>query len=101
MPVWYLAAMRPVLALLGLMLWAMTWPPRMLAAGPTLLASFQSASSQSSGATATVDLETIGPKVGEPLPDFTLPDQHGQPRSLKSLMGANGAVVVFFRSADR
>jgi len=49
---------------------------------------------------ATVDVDSVGPKVGERLPDFSLPDQHGQPHSLKSILGSNGAVIVFFRSAD-
>jgi peroxiredoxin len=47
-----------------------------------------------------VDVETLGPKVGASLPDFSLRDQDGMVRSLKSLLGANGAVIVFFRSAD-
>ena len=51
-------------------------------------------------ATATVDLEALGPKVGATIPDFNLPDQHGEIRSLTSLMGPKGAVLVFFRSAD-
>ena len=48
----------------------------------------------------TVDVETLGPKVGERVPDFSLPDQNGQTRSLASLLGPKGAVLVFFRSAD-
>jgi cytochrome oxidase Cu insertion factor (SCO1/SenC/PrrC family) len=51
-------------------------------------------------AAAAVDVERLGPKVGETLPDFTLPDQHGTNRSLKSLIGPKGAILVFFRSAD-
>ena len=47
-----------------------------------------------------VDLDTVGPKIGTPLPDFSLRDQGGEARTLKSLLGANGAVIVFFRSAD-
>ncbi len=47
-----------------------------------------------------VDVETVGPKVGEPVPDFSLPDQHGTARTLKSIMGPKGAILVFFRSAD-
>lgn len=49
---------------------------------------------------AQVDVETIGPKVNTAVPDFSLPDQHGRIRSLASLMGPKGAVLVFFRSAD-
>jgi hypothetical protein len=46
------------------------------------------------------DLKTIGPKVGETVPDFSLPDQHGVARTLRSTFGPKGAVLVFFRSAD-
>ncbi len=49
---------------------------------------------------ATVDLDTLGPQVGDPLPAFSLRDQGGRERSLKSLLGPNGAVIVFYRSAD-
>ena len=41
-----------------------------------------------------------GPKVGQPVPDFALPDQNGRSRSLRSLMGKKGVVIVFHRSAD-
>jgi cytochrome oxidase Cu insertion factor (SCO1/SenC/PrrC family) len=47
-----------------------------------------------------VDVETVGPKVGDALPEFSLRDQGGQVHSLKSLLGSRGAVIVFFRSAD-
>ncbi len=46
------------------------------------------------------DIKTLGPQVGEKVPDFTLTDQHGQPRSLESLMGPKGMLLVFNRSAD-
>lgn len=36
-------------------------------------------------------------KVGEPAPDFTLPDQHGQPVTLSAVNGA--ALIVFFPAA--
>jgi hypothetical protein len=48
----------------------------------------------------TVDPQSLGPKVGERVPDFSLPDQHGNMRSLRSAFGPKGAVLVFFRSAD-
>ncbi len=51
-------------------------------------------------ATPAVDVETVGPKVGATVPDFTLQDQTGQTRALSSLLGPKGAVLVFFRSAD-
>ena len=53
-----------------------------------------------SAATAAVNLEALGPRIGATIPDFNLPDQQGQIRSLTSLMGPKGAVLVFFRSAD-
>jgi hypothetical protein len=48
----------------------------------------------------TPDPQALGPKVGERVPEFTLADQHGTPRSLRSTFGPKGAVIVFFRSAD-
>ena len=47
-----------------------------------------------------LDLRAVGPQIGTQVPDFTLPDQAGQPRTLASLMGPKGAILVFFRSAD-
>lgn len=41
-----------------------------------------------------------GPAVGEPVPDFTLPDQYGNAQSLHDLMGPKGLLLVFTRSAD-
>jgi hypothetical protein len=46
------------------------------------------------------DPQALGPKVGERVPEFTLADQHGATRSLKSTFGPRGVVLVFFRSAD-
>lgn len=41
-----------------------------------------------------------GPAVGQPLPSFEARDQDGKLRTLESLKGPNGLVLVFFRSAD-
>jgi len=41
-----------------------------------------------------------GPMVGAKVPDFKLSDQNGVNRTLKSLMGPKGLMLVFFRSAD-
>jgi hypothetical protein len=41
-----------------------------------------------------------GPAIGEHVPEFTLPDQYGQFRSLPDLMGPQGLLLVFTRSAD-
>jgi len=47
-----------------------------------------------------INPQTLGPQVGERVPDFSLPDQHGVTRTLQSTFGPKGAVLVFFRSAD-
>jgi peroxiredoxin len=47
-----------------------------------------------------VDVATLGPQVGQRLPAFSLPDQHGRPRTIESLMGRSGLMLVFSRSAD-
>jgi cytochrome oxidase Cu insertion factor (SCO1/SenC/PrrC family) len=47
-----------------------------------------------------VDTSAIGPRVGQRVPDFSGTDQHGQQHTLASSMGAKGAMLVFFRSAD-
>ena len=41
-----------------------------------------------------------GPEIGDKVPDFALPDQRGNSRSLSELMGVNGLLLVFSRSAD-
>ena len=41
-----------------------------------------------------------GPAIGSKLPDFEASDQDGKTRTLRSLLGPKGAVIVFFRSAD-
>jgi hypothetical protein len=47
-----------------------------------------------------VAAQDLGPAVGTKAPDIgTPPDQYGQPRTLASLMGAKGLVLLFFRSA--
>jgi hypothetical protein len=58
------------------------------------------AAQQPAGPTGAPDVTRLGPQVGQKVPDFTLPDQHGQPRRLASLMGEKGLVLVFYRSAD-
>lgn len=47
-----------------------------------------------------IDLSKLGPQVGQQVPDFSLKDQYGTTRNLKSIMGPKGAMLVFFRSAD-
>ena len=47
-----------------------------------------------------VNVASLGPQVGEAVPDFTLPDQNGTARTLESILGPNGAILLFHRSAD-
>ncbi len=47
-----------------------------------------------------VDVSALGPQVGEQVPDFSLPDQNGEIWTRQSIMGPNGAMLVFVRSAD-
>ena len=68
----------------------------LLALGPAV----GSAALQQPNTAQMVDVETVGPNVGEALPEFSLRDQRGQVHSLKSLLGSKGAIIVFFRSAD-
>ena len=47
-----------------------------------------------------VDLSSLGPQVGEKVPNFALPDQDGTIQTLDSIMGERGAMLLFHRSAD-
>jgi len=47
-----------------------------------------------------IQVSKLGPQVGERVPDFSLKDQFGKTATLQSIMGAKGAMLVFFRSAD-
>jgi hypothetical protein len=40
-----------------------------------------------------------GPAVGEPFPDFTLPDQTGMPVNFTAARGGRRAMIIIFRSA--
>jgi len=47
-----------------------------------------------------IDVASLGPQVGERVPDFNLPDQNGRVRDLSSVLGPNGGILLFHRSAD-
>ena len=47
-----------------------------------------------------IDVSKLGPQVGQQVPDFSLKDQSGTTRTLDSIMGPRGAMLVFVRSAD-
>lgn len=44
--------------------------------------------------------EMPGIPAGQPAPPFRARDQFGKEQTLSSLMGHNGLVLLFFRSAD-
>ena len=46
------------------------------------------------------DVDVLGPQVGEVVPDFSLVDQNGEEHTLQSIIGPNGAMLVFTRSAS-
>ncbi len=47
-----------------------------------------------------IDVASLGPQVGEQIADFRLEDQRGQAWTRDSIMGPNGALLVFSRSVD-
>ena len=69
-------------------------------ASQTLGVAARARSPQATQSVAVPDVRTLGPQIGERVPDFTLMDQHGRPRSLASLIGPQGLMLVFYRSAD-
>jgi hypothetical protein len=48
----------------------------------------------------TIATSTVGPQVGDTVPEFSGTDQFGRPQTLQSSVGPKGAMLVFFRSAD-
>jgi hypothetical protein len=71
-----------------------------LAAALAIIAPDPAAAAAQAPRPAEVDVQTIGPQVGDRVPDFSLPDQSGRTRTLASIMGPKGAMLVFNRSAD-
>jgi hypothetical protein len=49
---------------------------------------------------ASTELMSIGLAVGQKAPAFSVRDQFGRMQTLDTLKGANGTVLLFFRSAD-
>ena len=46
-----------------------------------------------------IDVASLGPQVGDRVPAFSLPDQNGQIQTRESVLGPNGAILLFHRSA--
>ena len=47
-----------------------------------------------------VDVDQLGPQPGARVPDFSAIDHTGTTRTLASVLGPKGAMLVFSRSAD-
>ena len=47
-----------------------------------------------------IDVAALGPQVGDQVPDFSLHDQFGEIQTLESIMGEQGAMIMFHRSAS-
>jgi hypothetical protein len=67
--------------------------------GFILIAFLTAAAAAQTPPPAPVDVDRLGPQVGEIVPDFSAVDQHGRKQTLESIMGPNGAMLVFNRSA--
>ena len=65
-----------------------------------VLSTFLAMPAGGQGARKTIDVSKLGPQVGQRVPDFRLSDQSGRVRTLQSIMGPRGAMLVCFRSAD-
>jgi hypothetical protein len=58
------------------------------------------AAAASAQSPAPIDTSKIGPAVGSVAPPFSGVDQRGVTRTLTSVAGPRGTMLVFFRSAD-
>ncbi len=65
-------------------------------ASPAMVAGQQ----QAPAPAAAIDVQRLGPQVGDAVPAFSLVDQAGVTRNLASILGPKGALLVFARSAD-
>jgi hypothetical protein len=65
-----------------------------------LLVAVAGAVAGAQGPPAAIDTSKIGPQTGAVAPAFEGIDQFGNRRSLSSVYGTKGAMLVFFRSAD-
>ena len=73
--------------------------PRAVLAGvlAALMLGFPSQAMQSR---TPIEVASLGPQVGEQVPDFSLPVQNGRVWTRDSILGPNGAIVLFHRSAS-
>jgi hypothetical protein len=71
-----------------------------IALGITAVVLVQGPGSDNMQPRTPVDVASLGPQVGQRVPGFGLPDQNGQVHTLESILGPNGAILLFHRSAD-
>ena len=64
------------------------------------LLSIFAATSMAQEASRKIDVARLGPQVGQAVPDFNLQDAEGKWWTRDSIMGPQGAMLVFSRSAD-
>ncbi|MCH7750169.1 MAG: hypothetical protein IH939_18960 [Acidobacteria bacterium] len=57
--------------------------------------------SQAMQSRTPIEVASLGPQVGEQVPEFSLPDQNGRVWTRDSILGPNGAILLFHRSANR
>jgi peroxiredoxin len=68
--------------------------------GLLILAGTWTAAQTPAGGRTKIDVSTLGPQVGQLVPDFRLGDQNGKVWTRASIMGPKGALLLFYRSAD-
>ena len=78
---------------------SMRWQIRRSVRTPILMALLLGLGTQAI-AVESIDVAALGPQVGERVPDFSLPDQNGRLWTRNSILGPNGAILLFHRSAD-
>lgn len=74
--------------------------PAILLVLAALLLSQPAAAQPQPAAARPVDVSVLGPQPGSVVPAFSAPDQDGRVQTLASILGPNGALLVFSRSAD-
>ena len=72
----------------------------LLTAGLMTLVSLSASASASAQTPGSIDVASLGPQVGDQIADFRLQDQTGTAMTRDSIMGPNGALLVFSRSVD-
>lgn len=74
------------------------WAAGVIVSATLALAS--AASAQQALPASTINVQALGPQVGDVVPAFSLPDSTGAVRTLQDIAGPRGTMLVFSRSAD-